>query len=103
MKVGLTNAMGTVTAVLAMVIGVLKTLGCVPGAVDFSATCAIPWLPAQYLPYAVGLTGLVVFLAKITRPGGFLRSLLGDTAVVVPETSPKSGPGTVTPEQVASK
>lgn len=98
--IGFTNTMGTITAVLGMVAGLLHSLGCDPGAVDFSATCAIPWLPAQWLPYAVGFTGLVAFASKLFRPGGFLRSLFGGTAVIVPPAEAKAG--VVTPTQVAA-
>ena len=101
MNFGLTNTLGTVTAVLAFLGGLMASLGCAPGAVDFSATCNIPWLPEQWLPYAAGLTGLIAFASKIIRPGGWLRSLFGGTAVIVPEDSPNSGPGTATPADVA--
>lgn len=99
----LTNAFGTVTAVLAMLMGFLTSIGCAPGAVDFSATCSIPWLPEQWLPYAGGLTGIVAFIMKLSRPGGWLHSLFGSTAVMLPENHPNSGPGTATPEHVAAK
>jgi ABC-type spermidine/putrescine transport system permease subunit II len=103
MKLGFTNSLGTITALLAVVSGILASLGCAPGAIDFSATCNVPWLPEQWLPYAAMVTGAVAFVSKLFRPGGFLYSLFGGTAVVVPEASPKSVPGTVTPEQVASQ
>lgn len=99
MKIGITNSMGTITAVLAMITSLLASLGCTPGAVDFAATCNIPWLPANYVVYAVGLTGLVAFASKLFRPGGFLHSLFGGTAVIV---APKDNVvGTVTPSDVA--
>lgn len=110
MKLGLTNSSGTITAVLAMIISVLASLGCVPGVADFTATCNIPWLPEQYLPYAIGLTGLTVFLSKLFRPGGeaegvvgflksILRKLFGSTAVVVKPAD--NAPGVATTTDVA--
>ena len=44
--------------------------------------------------------GGVALATKAVRPGGFLNSMFGSTAVVVPES--KSGPGVVTKSQVAS-
>lgn len=94
-----TNAFGTITAVLTAVSGFMVSLGCVPGAIDFAATCAIPWLPTSLTPIAAGVFGGLTFILKMARPGGFLHSMFGSTAVV----STASGPGTVTPAQVASE
>lgn len=70
---------------------------------DFAATCNISWLPVWLMPWITGLFIVLTAFAKLTRPGGFLRSIFGSTAVVVPDTSSKSGVGTVTPQQVAEK
>lgn len=96
-----TNLFGTVTAILTFVSGFLVSLGCVPGAVDFAATCNIPWLPPQWVAIVAAVFGFITFILKISRPGGILGSLFGSTAVVVPETSKHSTAGTVTPAQVA--
>lgn len=96
-----TNLLGTITAVVAALTGILSSIGCAPGATDFAATCSIPWLPSAWLPIAGMIFGALVLVGKWLRPGGFLHSFFGGTAVVVPETSPQSGVGTVTPEQVA--
>lgn len=102
-----TNALGTITAALTVVMGIMTGLGCAPGAVDFAATCNIPWLPEQWLPYAAMLTGAIAFGLKLLRPGGVLRSLFGSTAVVVPAAKvadlPNGAKGVVTPAQVASE
>jgi uncharacterized membrane protein YphA (DoxX/SURF4 family) len=97
----LTNAFGTISAISGTITAALMKLGCTPGATDFAATCTVPWLPAQYTAYVAILFGVLTVVGKAVRPGGLLHSLFGGTAVIVPETNPKSGPGTVTPEQVA--
>lgn len=97
-----TNAIGTITAIVATLTGLLAALGCAPGASDFSGTCTIPWLPANWLPYAGMTFGALVLVGKWLRPGGWLHSFFGGTAVIVPENSPKSTVGTVTPAQVAA-
>jgi hypothetical protein len=51
------------------------------------------------MPWLTGLFIALTLIGKITRPGGWLRSLVGGTAVV----TPNAGVGSVTPEQVASK
>lgn len=98
----LTNAFGTISAISGTITAALMKLGCTPGATDFAATCTIPWIPVQYTAYVAILFGALTVIGKLTRPGGFLHSLFGGTAVIVPETSPKSVAGTVTPEQVAT-
>ena len=95
----LTNAFGTITLLLATLSGFMVSLGCAPGAVDFTATCAIPWLPLSALPIVTTAFAVLTFTQKLMRPGGVLHSLFGSTAVVN-----KTGePGTVTPAQVAVK
>ncbi len=95
-----TNLFGTLTAILAVVTGALEKMGCLSGAADFSATCNIPFLPVTWMPYLAIAFGALTFVGKISRPGGWLSSLFGSTAVVVPEA--QSGVGTVTPTQVAT-
>ena len=97
-----TNILGTITAVLATLSGLMvSVLHCSPGAMDFAATCDAPWLPANLIVIATVLFGIVTFISKLLRPGGPLASLFGPTAVVVAENHPNSGVGTVTPAQVA--
>ncbi len=103
-KFGLTNILGTITAVLAGFLGLMEALGCSPGAIDFAAVCSLPaWIPAQWVPIAVAVTGTAAFITKLLRPGTLARNLFGGTAVIVPASDPNSGPNTVTPAQVASK
>lgn len=97
----LTNPIGTLSAITAFLVALMTQLGCSPGASDFASTCSIPFLPASWMVYAAMLFSGLLLLAKALRPGGFIRSMFGSTAVVVPESSPKSTAGTVTPEQVA--
>lgn len=103
----LTNAVGTLVAIMSFLTGLLTSLGCAPGGSDFAATCSIPWLPEQWLGYvtiaAGGIFGLSSILLKLSRPGGWLHSLFGSTAVVLSDSNPNSGPGTATPEHVAAK
>lgn len=92
----LTNAFGTITAILTAISGMLVSMGCAPGAIDFAATCSIPWLPASWTAIVAAIFGVLTFVLKLSRPGGVLHSLFGGTAVV----TPTPGVGTVTPEQV---
>lgn len=92
----LTNAFGTITAILTALTAFMASIGCVAGATDFGATCSIPWLPTTWAPIAAGVFGVLTLLGKMLRPGGFLHSLFGGTAVI----SSTPGVGTVTPEQV---
>ena len=101
-KLGLTNILGTVTAILTVILGIETQLfHCVAGATDLAASCSSDWLPPQFVALAASLFGLGTFIMKLLRPGGILGSLFGATAVVVPESSPHSTAGTATPEHVA--
>lgn len=96
-----TNAFGTITAVLTLLIGVMtQLLGCSAASDGISATCTSTILPASYMVWAAMAFGILTLVLKLIRPGGPLRSLFGSTAVVVPEN--KAGPGTVSPSQVAA-
>ena len=97
----LTNAFGTVTGILTAISAFLVSIGCAPGASDFAATCAVPWLPPGWMPILAGVFGVLTLIGKAVRPGGFLHSMFGGTAVIVPAS--QSGVGTVTPNQVASQ
>ena len=97
----LSNAFGTITGILTALSAFLVSIGCTPGAVDFAATCAVPWLPPPWMPILAGIFGVVTLVLKLVRPGGALHSLFGSTAVVVPDG--KGKPGVVTKAQVASK
>ena len=105
-KFGLTNILGTVTAGLAMALGVLSYLGCTPGSVDFAATCNLPsWVPAAWVGPAIVVTGALAFVSKLLRPGTLGRNLFGGTAVIVTEKQAAAMPsdnGVVTPDQVAA-
>lgn len=103
MKFSWTNASGTIGMFLLMLSEAMqKFLGCKEGADLLHATCEnASFLPPQYVAYAGILFGIAMFVGKLLRPGGVKASLFGPTAVVVPET--KSGPGVVTPSQVASQ
>ena len=93
-----TNLFGTLGSILAGLTIWLGEQGCLSTG-DFAATCSVPWLPASLMPWLTGLFIALTLIGKITRPGGWLRSLVGGTAVV----TPNAGVGSVTPEQVASK
>lgn len=95
-----TNSIGTVTAILAVISGIMtQALKCT--GVDLTATCQAEWL-GPYAATAGMIFGAIALLSKSLRPGGWLRSWFGSTAVVVPPDSPKSTVGTVTPQQVAA-
>lgn len=93
-----TNLFSTLATVLSGLTIWLGQQGCLSQG-DFAATCSVPWLPASWMPTLaiifIGLTGI----GKLTRPGGIIRSVFGDTAVV----TPNAGVGSVTPAQVAQK
>ena len=95
----LTNSIGTVTAILAVILGFMtQVMGC--SAVDGSiqATCTASWIPSSYVAAASAFFGALSLLAKSLRPGGMLHSWFGSTAVV----TATPGTGTVTPAQVKS-
>jgi hypothetical protein len=95
-----TNSFGTISAICIGITGWLAQQGCLSTG-DLAATCNITWLPASTMPYITMVFVGLTLVGKLTRPGGWLRSLFGGTAVVVSADSPKAGVGTVTPEQVA--
>ena len=106
-KFGLTNILGTVTAAIGAVIGVMDWLGCHPGVEAMQATCQLPtWFPVSWVPVAIFATGAAALIAKLLRPGTIGRNLFGGTAVIVPKEvidTMKTGTGVVTPAQVAQK
>jgi hypothetical protein len=91
-----TNLFGTLGSILAAVTIWLGEQGCLSTG-DFAATCSISWLPTSLMPWLSGLFIALTMIGKLTRPGGFLHSVFGGTAVI----TPKAGVGTVTPAQVA--
>lgn len=91
-----TNLFGTLGSVLAAITIWLGEQGCFSTG-DFAATCSINWLPTSLMPWLSGLFIALTMIGKLTRPGGFLHSVFGGTAVI----TPKAGVGTVTPAQVA--
>lgn len=96
----LTNLFGTITAILTIVSGIMtQLLGCVTDAAGVTV-CTSTLLPAKYTVIAAGVFGILTLILKAMRPGGFLHSLFGQTAVVVPET--KAAPGVVTKSQVVN-
>lgn len=96
-----TNPLGTITSILTVVSGVMsQVLGCTPGAGDLAATCTASWL-GSYSAIAALAFGVITLALKTMRPGGFIHSWFGSTAVVVPID--KAGPGTVTKAQVQSQ
>lgn len=97
----LTNAFGTVTAILAVISTTMATvLKCEPVA-DLSAKCGASFLSPQIAGYAAAGFAILTLILKLLRPGGALHSLFGQTAVVVSDV--KSAPGVVTQKQVDSK
>lgn len=98
----LTNILGTIAAIVAIAMSLMTDIaGCTVDAAGVT-TCAASWLTPAMGAYAVMMFSGVQLLSKVIRPGGPLRGLFGSTAVVVPASSPASGPGTVTPGQVSS-
>ena len=96
-----TNLIGTLTGISAVLTLIFKTLGC-DEATGVCTTAA--WLPdswAIYMAYVTGAFGFYQMFLKSMRPGGFIHSWFGSTAVVVP--ADKTGPGTVTTAQVQSR
>lgn len=106
-KFGITNALGTILAILGAAQWSLEKLGCSPFATAVEVSCQVPtWVPTNWTPLVLGAAGVVALLSKALRPGTFWRNLFGSTAVVVPKEvidakgiDPK---GIVTPAQVNS-
>lgn len=90
-----TNLFGTVGSVLAAITIWLGEQGCLSTG-DFAATCKVEWLPAAWMPWLTGLFIVLTLVGKLTRPGGWVRSVFGGTAVI----TPNAGAGSVTQEQV---
>lgn len=98
----ITNALGSISAILAVVSGIMaEVLNC-KGEDIITATCSASWLDPKYAAIAAAIFGGIALFSKAMRPGGLLRSIFGSTAVVVPEDSKHSVAGTVTPAQVAA-
>lgn len=93
-----TNLFGTLGSVSAAVTIWLGQQGCLSTG-DFAATCTISWLPVSWMPAVTVVFVVLTLIGKLTRPGGILRSVFGDTAVI----TPNAGVGSVTPAQVAEK
>ncbi len=97
-----TNLLGTVTAVLAVVLGFMtQVMGCAAVDGTMQATCTASWIPASWVAIVSGAFGVLSLLAKSARPGGFIHSWFGPTAVVVKPASSHAGAGTVSPAEVA--
>lgn len=96
-----TNLASTITAVLTIITGIMSQLLSCVSTGDLQAICTGDLLPAKYMVMASAVFGILTLLLKAFRPGGLFASLFGQTVVVVPQG--RSGPGVVTPAQVASK
>lgn len=99
------NFISTLMFIASAVLAIMaQLLGCTGDdaatAVIEATKCTAPFLTPELANYAAIAFSGIGLAVKAFRPGGMLAGLFGATAVVVPETSPKSGPGTVTPEQV---
>jgi len=96
------NAFGTIAAIIAVVLGAMTQIfGCSTDAVTNMSICTASWIPPEWAGYVVLAFSGVAILSKLFRPGGPVAGLFAPSAVIVPEA--KSGPGTVTPEQVAER
>jgi hypothetical protein len=96
-----TNALGTISAVLSFIsLAMIQLLHC-SSTGDLTAKCETDLIPAPWLAYTSMFFLAVTLALKAVRPGGFIASMFGQTAVVVPDS--KSGPGVVTKAQVAAK
>lgn len=94
------NLFGTIAAIVAVVMGgMTQILGCTTDAA-VTAVCTASWLPPQYAGYAVLVFSGLAIAAKLFRPGGPVKGLIGGTAIIVPDA--EAGPGVVTPAQVAA-
>ena len=96
------NLLSTIALILSAITGIMaKLLNC-SSTGDLTAVCTGSGLiPTQYLGIVAGTFAVLGLILKSVRPGGFINSMFGQTAVVVPDA--KSAPGVVTPAQVASK
>lgn len=103
MKFGIGNTAWSLTGILALVQAIMSdVLHCSAGAEVLNATCALPsWVPTAWAGYAAIVFGIIGLAAKFMAPGGTAANFWGQKAVILDEMHPKSGVGTVTPEQVA--
>lgn len=107
-KFGITNSLGTILGILGFFQYVFeKFLGCSAFATTAEATCQLPsWVPTTWVPFVLGVAGIIALITKALRPGTFWRNLFGATAVQVPkeviEAKGIDPKGIVTPAQVAS-
>ena len=97
----LTNAFGTVTAILTVLSTVMASVLKCEAVGDLGAKCGASFLSPELAAWAAAGFGILTIILKLLRPGGALASLFGATAVVVPDS--KSAPGVVTKAQVAAK
>lgn len=95
-----TNPLGSITAILAVLSPILASVfGCVEDAnAAFGAKCTATFLTPTMMMWVTGAFAATVIISKAIRPGGWLHSFFGTTAVQVP--AEKAGPGTVTKAQV---
>lgn len=96
------NLLSTISLVLTALTGLMaKLLNCTSTG-DLTATCTgNDLIPAAYMGYAAVVFAILTLALKAVRPGGFINSWFGQTAVVVPDN--KAKPGVVTKSQVMSQ
>jgi ABC-type branched-subunit amino acid transport system permease subunit len=96
-----TNALGTIAAIVAILLGgMTQILGCTTNAAG-NASCAASWLSPALAGLAVVCFSTLQLIMKLFRPGGILPGLFGKTVIVLPENV--AGPGSVTQAQVDEK
>lgn len=95
------NILQTVLTIIMTVLPpILLALGCTQdatGKLDCSQALVSP-LTLGYIVTGIGLIKTVVL--PWFAPGGWIRNLFGDRAVVAPAASPAATPGTVAPSDV---
>lgn len=80
---------------------ILLALGCTQDAATGALECSNALISPKALLYIVAAIGFIkVTVLPWLAPGGWVRNLFGDRAVVAPSTSPAATTGTVPPTAV---
>ena len=98
------NLIRTLLNIAAVVVMVASSLlGCVTDAAGVT-TCTASWLSPQLAAIAASVFVVLNLAIKAFGQGGsFTQNLANKAVVVVPASDPMSGPGNVTPADVAKK
>lgn len=96
------NATSSISLIIIVLSNILTAFGCHEAAAAVAASCSIPFLSPELNQIVTVIFSLLGTISQAMKPGGVANSLFKPAVIVLPESNPKSGPGNVTPEQVAA-